>query len=133
MATRESLKDKMAKTKAASDKLQQDKKAAEDDSKFDKVDAAIEKKDSPRKPTRRSKTAPNKPEHPVSLEKMTLNYTGAEKVMLDDLSVRCAITGTVLTKSEILRLGIHALKDMSDAQLKKAIPYLERLKRGKKA
>lgn len=132
MATKQSLKDKLSNSKAVSQKLQSER-LSDDDSKFDKVDAAIDKKATPKKAVKK-RAAPAKKVAPAAeLQKMTLNYTETEKSIIHDLTVRCAITGTLLTTSEVMRLGIYALKGMSDNQLKKTIPSLERLKRGKKA
>lgn len=132
MATKESLKDKLSNSKAVSQKLQSER-LSDDDSKFDKVDAAIDKKAAPKKAVKKRSVPAKKAAPAPELQKMTLNYTEAEKSIIHDLTVRCAITGTLLTTSEVMRLGVYALKGMSDNQLKKTIPSLERLKRGKKA
>jgi hypothetical protein len=132
MASQSSLKNKMSKSKAVSAEIQS-KRLENDDAKFDKVDAAIDKKPAAKKAVKKRRTPIKKAAPAPELQKMTLNYTEAEKVIIHDVTVRCAITGTLLTTSEVLRLGIHALKSMSDNQLKKTIPSLERLKRGKKS
>jgi hypothetical protein len=132
MSTQKSLKNKLSNTKAVSQKIQSERLESEN-IKYDKVDLVINNIPVPKKTVRKLR-APVKEKYPASeMQKTGLNYTNEEQSIIHDLIVKYAVSGTVFTTSEIFRLGIHALKGMSDNQLKKLTPSLERFKRGKKA
>jgi hypothetical protein len=88
MSTKNSLKNKLTNSKKVSGKIQTE------NTKYDKVDAAIDKTSKSANAKQESgDNSPGKKNSP-GLKKMTLNYTREEKGYLDDLSVRFAITGS---------------------------------------
>ena len=61
----------------------------------------------------------------------TFSFPKGDLEQLDKLITRLAKRGTILNKSEILRLGIIALTDTKDADLQPSIEKLNRIKSGR--
>jgi hypothetical protein len=51
----------------------------------------------------------------------------ADAELIEALRVRCATQGMLMNQSEVVRVGLHMLADMDDADLKARAAKLERL------
>lgn len=73
---------------------------------------------------------------PVPVERVIRdNYSmpQSDHEMISGLRERCLKLRMSVTKSEILRAGLHALDSLSDQELKKVIESLEKLKPGRRS
>lgn len=51
----------------------------------------------------------------------------ADAQLIETLRVRCATQGMLMNQSEVVRVGLHVLADMADADLRDSAARLERL------
>jgi len=65
----------------------------------------------------------------VTRDSFTMPSTDYEKI--GQLRAKCLKAGLSVTKSEIIRAGLHALEGMSEESLRKVIQSLERVKVGR--
>jgi len=101
-------------------------------SRFEKAEALL----SPKKPTPRTVAATKPKPRPVKKERVIRDSFTMPKPDYDliaELKKRAIKLGLSATKSEIVRAGLHALRQLSDDRLSSAIEKLDKVKTGRPA
>ena len=106
--------------------------------KFEKAEAALSgvEKPTPARVGRSKAAVAARPAHVrgVSLEKVTrdsFTMPSSDYEKIGQLRAKCLKAGLSVTKSEIIRAGLHALESLSVEHLREVIRALEKVKTGR--
>jgi hypothetical protein len=107
--------------------------------KFEKAEAALSRPEKPTaarvgKPTAAVATRPASVREVSSLEKVTrdsFTMPSSDYEKIGQLRAKCLKAGLSVTKSEIIRAGLHALESLSVEHLWEVIGALEKVKTGR--
>jgi len=75
------------------------------------------------------KTLPKEEKQKVIRDSFTLPASDYE--LINNIKQRCLNSAINVTKSEVIRAGLHALQEMPDAQLSEMMESLEKVKTGR--